>query len=125
MEKKKVLVIDDEKLFTELIKANLELTGKYEVETENKGENAKFTTRDFKPDIILVDVIMPGKSGVSVVAELKEDEELKDIPVVFLTALATTQKTVEQDITISDHPFISKPISIKDLIGSIEKYARK
>lgn len=125
MSKKKVLVIDDEKLFTELIKSNLEMTGKYEVETENKGANAKFTARDFRPDIILVDVIMPGVSGVSVVEELSNDEELKNIPVIFLTALSTTEKTVNQDIMINDHPFISKPVSVKELVSSIEKYARK
>lgn len=125
MKKKKVLVIDDEKLFSELIKANLELTGKYEVETENKGENALFSAKDFKPDIILVDIIMPGKSGVTVVDELSKDEELRYIPIVFLTALATTAKTVDQEVMIDEHPFLTKPVSINDLIGCIEKYARK
>lgn len=125
MKKKKVLVIDDEKLFSELIKSNLELTGKYEVETENKGENAIFSVKDFKPDIILVDIIMPGKSGVTVVGELSKDEELRYIPIVFLTALATTAKTVDQEVMIDEHPFLAKPVSINDLIDCIEKYARK
>lgn len=125
MKKKKVLVIDDEKLFSELIKSNLELTGKYEVETENKGENAIFSVKDFKPDIILVDIIMPGKSGVTVVDELSKDEELRYIPIVFLTALATTAKTVDQEVMIDEHPFLAKPVSINDLIDCIEKYARK
>lgn len=123
--KKKVMVIDDEKLFTELIKSNLELTGKYEVETESKGKNAVLSARHFKPDIILLDIVMPGMSGVSVAAEMNSDEELKNTPVIFLTALTTTEKTVDRDIMIDNHPFLAKPISIKDLIDCIEKYVRK
>lgn len=125
MKKKKVLIVDDEKLFTDLIKANLELTGKYEVMTENKGENAVFSARDFNPDIILVDIIMPGKSGPSVADELSNDEDAGDIPIVFLTAFVTTDRTVNQDVMIGDRPFLPKPISIDELAVCIDRYARK
>lgn len=125
MEKKKVLVVDDEKFFTELLKSNLELTGKFEVRTENGGANAASVARDFDPDIVLLDIVMPGMSGVSVAEQFQNDEKIKSTPVIFLTALATTEKTVDEDILVGNHPFIAKPISLNDLIICIEKYARK
>jgi len=125
MGKKKILVVDDEKFFTELLKSNLELAGQFEVRVENNAVKAASSAREFNPDIILLDILMPGISGYKVSDELKNDELTRDIPVIFLTALATTEKTADKEVMVDNHPFIAKPISINELIKNIDKYARK
>jgi CheY-like chemotaxis protein len=86
MAKKRVLLVDDEKSFTNLLKLNLEDTGNYEVRVENWAEDALKAAREFKPDIVLLDIIMPRMPGGNVAMQLKEDPALKDTPVIFLTA---------------------------------------
>lgn len=70
---KKILVVDDEVVLTKMVKMNLERTGKYEVRTENSGSKALQAVRDFKPDLIFMDVMMPDMSGDEVIAEIRED----------------------------------------------------
>ncbi len=71
----------------------LEKTGKFIVRTENKGVNTLNAARAFKPDLILLDVVMPDMGGEDIAAKIKEDEELSDIKVVFLTGLLTKDET--------------------------------
>ena len=86
MTKKRILVVDDEKSLTILLKLNLEETGHYEVRTENWPEDAIQAAREFKPDLILLDIIMPRMPGGNIAALIDEDPELKGTPIVFLTA---------------------------------------
>lgn len=60
---KKILIVDDEEDFTKLIKLNLERTGEYEVEIENGGLRGLAAAREFKPDLILLDILMPDMEG--------------------------------------------------------------
>ena len=122
MDKKKILIIDDEEGFTKLVKLNLEETGEYMVKVENNSSNAFKTAKEFKPDLILLDIMMPGMDGGDVASELKTDNVLKDIPVVFLTAIIREDEMDSQDGSIGGHPFIAKPVSAKDLIKHIKKY---
>ena len=96
MDKKKILVIDDEKDFTKLVKLNLEQTGDYEVMIENEGTSALNTIRQFKPDLILLDIVMPDANGGEIAQEIRLDEGLKSIPVVFLTAIVTKEEVASQ-----------------------------
>ena len=70
--KKKILVVDDEAGLTRMIKANLERTGKYEVRTENMGSRAMAAAREFRPDLMFLDVMMPDMSGDDVAARLAD-----------------------------------------------------
>ncbi|MCH7570164.1 MAG: response regulator [Deltaproteobacteria bacterium] len=117
MGKKRILLIDDEPSFTNVLKLNLEETGAYEVRTENRGKQGLVTARQFKPDLILLDVIMPGMDGGDVASEIQTDENLKNIPIVFLTAVA---KKKEEGI-IGGRPFIAKPVTVEEVIACIEK----
>ena len=90
--KKKILVVDDEASLTRMVKANLERTGKYEVRTENMGSKAIEAAREFKPDLMFLDVMMPDMSGDEVAAALREDSELNDMKYVFLTAIVTNRQ---------------------------------
>lgn len=122
---KTVLIIDDEVNFTRVVKLNLEQTGKYKVETENNGLSGLVAAKRCKPDLIMLDVMMPDIDGGMVAFQIKEDEETKDIPIVFLTAAASGVETGSQDGTIGGYPFIAKPVSLGDLIALIEKHSRK
>ena len=120
MTRKKVLIVDDEESFARLVKLNLEETGEFEVKAESKGENAVAAARAFRPDFILLDIVMPDKDGGEIAQELKSDPELKDIPVGFLTALVRGQEVSPQGDSIAGYPFIAKPVTVGQLIAFIK-----
>lgn len=124
MSKRRILVIDDEEGFTKLIKLNLERTGKYEVRTENKGLLGLAAAREFKPDLIFLDIIMPDIDGGDVCYQLENDWETKGIPIVFLTAVAKKEEVRDGRGTIGGHSFIAKPVSARELIDCIEKLSK-
>ena len=119
--KKKVLLVDDEKSFTNLLRLNLEQTGNYEVRVVNWSEDALPAARDFRPDIVLLDIIMPRMPGGNVVAQFEADPALKSVPIVFLTAAVQRSRLEEMDGIISDHPCLAKPSSMDEIIAMIEK----
>ena len=82
---KKILIIDDEGDLLELARARLEVNG-YKVLTLDRGERAVEVAKAEKPDLILLDVVMPGKNGCDVCKELKADKATGGIPVVVFTA---------------------------------------
>jgi CheY-like chemotaxis protein len=125
MAKKRVLLVDDEKSFTNLLKLNLEDTGQYEVRVENWAEDALGAAKEFKPDIILLDLIMPRLPGGNVAAQIKEDPALKETPIVFLTAAVRKHQIEENDGIICDHPCLAKPATVEMVIEMIEKHARQ
>ena len=119
--KKKVLLVDDEKSFTNLLKLNLEQTGKYEVSVVNWSEDALSTARQFRPDIMLLDIIMPRMPGGNVVAQFEADPEMKDLPIVFFTAAVQRSRLEEMDGIISGRPCLAKPASLEEIVAMIEK----
>ncbi len=121
MKKKKILVIDDERGFTKMVKLNLEATGDYEVKIQNNSLDALQTAIEFQPDVILLDVIMPELEGPDVVYQLKKNDMLKDVPVIFITANITKEEVDSQDGYIGGHAFLAKPGTVDELIACIEK----
>jgi len=119
--KKKVLLVDDEKSFTNLLKLNLEQTGNYDVCVVNWGEDALPKAREFRPDVMLLDIIMPRMPGGNVVAEFEADAELKGLPIVFLTAAVQRSRLEEMDGIISGRPCLAKPASLEEIVAMIEK----
>lgn len=97
---------------------NLEAGGEYIIKVENKGSEALETMRQFKPDMVFLDIIMPDVDGAQIMKNMKEDEELKNIPIVFLTALL---KENEIQNTFSKHKFLSKPVTTEEVIGYIKE----
>src|SRR6266550_1407322 len=85
-ERSRVLIVDDEKATTRLLKMTLDQTGKYEVQAENDSTRVVAAALEFRPDIIVLDVIMPDMDGGDVAAALKARPELAKVPIVFLTA---------------------------------------
>src|SRR6185295_2861796 len=124
MSKKRVLLVDDEKSFTNLLKLNLEETGNYEVRVENWAEDALPAAKQFKPDLVLLDIIMPRLPGGNVASLIDDDPELKGTPIVFLTAAVRKSQVEDHDGIICDHPCLAKPATLNDVIDMIEKHAR-
>ncbi len=119
--KKRILIIDDEESFSQLVKLNLEATGKYEVRTEEKGSLGLVAAKQFKPDLILLDLIMQDMGGGEVSCRLKIDEETKNIPIVYLTAVMTEEEVEARGGIVSGLQVVAKPVRTGDLINVIEK----
>ncbi len=124
MEKKRVLIIDDEKSFTQMVKLNLEETGKYIVRAENDGAKAIEAAREFNPHIIFLDIVMPDVDGGEIAQKLRADTNLAKIPVVFLTAIVKENEVDSQDGIIGGNPFIAKPVTTQKITDAIEKYTQ-
>ena len=122
MEKKKILMIDDDPDFIHLVKMNLEDTQRYEVRTENTGLSGIAAVATFKPDIILLDVVLGDIDGSGVALQIKSTELGKDIPIVYLTAIINEDEEDKLMGFLGGHPFLAKPVSTDKLIKCIEKY---
>lgn len=118
---KKILVVDDEVVLTKMVKMNLERTGNYEVMTVNQGSQALSAVREFKPDIIFMDVMMPDMSGDEAIGEIRDDPKLASIPYVFMTAIVTKAETEDMGNNIGGNEFLAKPVKIAELINTIER----
>ena len=125
MTKKKILVVDDEQNMTRMLKRNLEATGRYDVRTENSGEAGVTAASEFQPDLILLDVMMPGIDGGEVAAKIKEDKRLVNIPVVFLSAIVKKEETQPTGGNIGGLTFLAKPVKLDDLVTCIENHLGK
>ena len=111
MEAKRILVIDDEPSMTRMIRLNLEMTKRYQVREENNAMHALTTAREFKPDLILLDVIMPGMDGGELARRIKTDPALSLVPVIFLTGTVTKKEAAEGAVT-AGYPLLPKPVSL-------------
>lgn len=121
--KKRILVIDDDKPLTNMVKMNLEGTGDYEVCVENRSSRAIATARDFRPDLILLDYIMPGLDGGDVSERLHGDPFLSRVPVIVVTALVSNREMGEDGTTYcGGHIMLAKPIRFQALQKCIEKH---
>lgn len=124
MKPKRILVVDDEPSVTRSLKVNLEDTLRYEVRAENDATHAVAAAREFHPDLILLDVIMPGLDGCDVSARIHADSELRDTPIVFLTALATNEDTRGKTMIAGSTVYVAKPVILRELIRCIDQHMR-
>jgi DNA-binding response OmpR family regulator len=118
--RKRILVVDDEPDMTLMVRLNLQKTGRFEVREENEASNALRSAREFKPDLILLDVMMPDLDGGDVLSLLKDDANLSKVPVIFITATVLKEEVRSKGGTIGGHPFIPKPFKVETLIKSID-----
>ncbi len=122
--KKRILIVDDETQFTRMVKLNLERTGKYEVREENHGAEAVDAAREFRPDLVLLDIMMPDMEGSDVAAVFRDDPLLSHIKIVFLTAIVTKEETQPTGSMIAGNVFLAKPVKTEDLVTCIENALR-
>lgn len=124
-ERKRILIIDDERSFTRMVKLNLEKTGDYEVREENRATAALAAAREFKPDLILLDVIMPAMDGGDIAAQIQRDRHLKKTPIVFLTATVSRREAGPGGLNSGGALFLAKPVSLENLIQCINEHLAK
>jgi CheY-like chemotaxis protein len=116
---RRILIVDNDKNMTHLVKILLEKTGRYVVFEENDSTRAHQTARNFRPDLIFLDVVMPERDGGELAAQIRADPVLQYTPIIFLTALVTRAEA-SAGLRIDEHPFLAKPIDIQELIKTIE-----
>ena len=121
MTKKRILVVDDEASITRTMKVSLERTGAYAVRTENHAGHALTAAHEFKPDLILLDVMMPDKDGGEVASEIQSDPDLQRVPIVFLTAIVSKKETGGEPMESGGRTFVAKPVDLRSLIQCIEE----
>ena len=119
-EKRRILIVDNDRDSTHLVKILLEKTGWYSVLEENDATRAHLSARNFRPDLILLDIVMPEKDGGEVAAQIEADPDLQRTPIIFLTALVTKAEA-SAGLRIQGHRFLAKPVNIPELITGIEE----
>ena len=116
----KVLVIDDEVDFCYFVQKNLIQNGMFDVITATNGKDGIELAKNEYPDIILLDLFMPDMPGEDVAAALKEDPATANIPILYITALATKDDIVDRDENkIGNNYILPKPVRTKKLIETI------
>jgi len=123
MSKQKILLVDDEPDILEIIGFNLEREG-YEVFTAPNGRKALELARKQKPDLVLLDVMMPEMDGMDACRELREDPNLKDTLIAFLTARNEDYSQIAGFDAGADD-YISKPIKPRVLVSRVKALLRR
>jgi len=121
--KKTILVVDDEKDLLDLIEYNLKKEGFKVLKAEN-GEKGIEVAKEHKPDLVLLDVMMPKMDGLEAVEIMRKDNDLKRIPIIFLTA-RSDEKTEIEGLNRGGDDYITKPISTTKLVSRIKAVMRR
>lgn len=124
----KILLVDDDPDFVEATKIVLE-SGPYEVEVAYNGKEALAKVQEEKPDLIILDIIMPEQDGFKVCKALKEDPELSKIPIIMLTSLSErmgeTVYSVSDGLLLEAEDYVDKPVSPAELLARVAKFLKK
>jgi len=122
LEKKRILLVDDEEDYCYFMSRNLEATGEFSVIIAHEGQEGINLARREHPDLILLDIVLPGISGTDVASVLLNDPQTRRIPIIFLTAVVTQRelgaKTVKE---IGGNNFIAKTAQSEEVVEAIRK----
>ena len=119
-EKPRILIVDNDSQFARRARLLLGQSGKYVACTVIDPRRALETGRSFKPDLVLMDLIMPEEDGIEVAAQLEADWALYRVPIVFLTSLVTAEEA-KDGRRVYGHRILPKPTSSQELIELIEQ----
>ena len=119
---KKVLVIDDEPEMLGLVKYTLEHAG-FEVHTCDNGRTAWDEITKIKPDVLVLDVMLPGIDGYSLQVKMSQDPATKDLPIVILTALEPSKTLFQKFPQVAG--FMTKPFKSEDLLKTVQAASEK
>jgi len=122
VEKKLILLVDDEKDYCYFMSRNLEARGEFSVIFSHEGQEAINLAKKEHPDLILLDIVLPGISGTDVANVLFDDPKTRRIPIIFLTAVITQRELGANVVNeIGGNDFIAKTAQIEDVIEAIKK----
>jgi DNA-binding response OmpR family regulator len=117
---KKILVIEDERDIARLVKFSLEKNG-FKVVVVTDGDEAPDVALKEKPDLILLDVMLPGRNGYEVCKMIKEKKELAHIPIIMLSA-RTQKAEIKAGLEAGALDYICKPFTPKELVSQVRRY---
>lgn len=117
---KKILVVDDDPDIVAMLETRLEADG-YEVITAFDGAEALIRFREKTPDLVLLDIAMPGMDGVELAQILERSEKARKVPIIFITALWTKEEQERTGAWTSGHIIIAKPFDSKELLATIRE----
>jgi DNA-binding response OmpR family regulator len=120
MNRRRILIVDDDMELSRMLKMGIEQSGPYEVRVENDPRRAKSVALAFMPELLLMDVIMPWMDGGSVVAEIRQEETLKKVAVIFLTSILNKDEAAAHGNRIGNDPVLAKPVSVGEIMRRIE-----
>ena len=116
--KKKVLIVDDDQALAGALRRSIVASApQYDITVETDSRNAVSTALKFRPDLVLMDVIMPWMDGATVVAEMRKDVLLQDTPVIYLTSIIGKQEQESHHGLIGHDPVLAKPVNTEELLA--------
>ncbi|SON54104.1 Phosphate regulon transcriptional regulatory protein PhoB [Hartmannibacter diazotrophicus] len=119
----KVLIVEDEEPVSLLLRYNLEAEG-FEVESADRGDDAEVRLREIVPDLVLLDWMLPGLSGIELCRRLRQREETSRVPIIMLTARGEESERIRGLGTGADD-YVVKPFSVQELIARIKAILRR
>jgi len=123
MSDKKILVVDDEEHIVELIKFNLEKNG-YKVITADNGKDALAIAKEQQPDLVLLDLMLPGMDGLEVCKEIRKETNIANMPIIMITAKGEElDKILGLELGADD--YITKPFSVRELVARSKAILRR
>ncbi len=120
MDKRKILLIDDEKDLCALTKRLLEKVSDYTVDTAASGKEGLSLAKESKPDLIVLDIVMPGMDGFEVLEELKKDAVLTQVPVIILSGKSDADSKIKA-LELYNEMFLVKPVTALELKTKIDE----
>lgn len=117
---KKILIVDDDQSIVESLHFVLEDSG-YMVDSFDSGRHLDSSFKKYKPDLILMDYLLPGENGCQLTKKIKQKKEVRDIPVIIMSASYNIQEKVESS---GADGFLAKPYDIDQLLETIERHLK-
>ncbi len=118
---KRILIVDDEPECTMIVRLALERTHQYTVREVNDSSTAIQQAREFQPELIILDIMMPAPDGSELAAELRQDKDLKSVPILFLTALVTKGEVSDPAYGMKQQRYLPKPIDLDKLVLCVDE----
>ena len=120
-QKRSILIVDDDVDVSQMVKMILEKTGLYAVNICNRGNEAFKIIQDTRPELVLLDIMMPDADGTDIADRVQKDKSLALTRIVFMTALVSQTEVLKNSV-IGGYPFISKPISDETLLQRVKGF---
>lgn len=119
--RRRILIVDDEKNITTLLRAMLDSVSGYEVEAANSGMEGLQKARAFRPELILLDVVMPDIGGDEFADLAKKEPALRNVPIIFLTGIVTKEEVKASGGKLGGYTYLAKPVAgVPELVACIE-----
>lgn len=119
--KTRILVVDDDRIFTAALKKYLMRVGNYDVMVANDSVRALSVARAYRPELVILDIVMPECDGATIAAQMRGDITLREIPIVFMTGLVTHQELTAVGSDIGGNTFLAKPAELSHVLDTIER----